>query len=259
MRSTDEGQQDRPRSRVLVTGAAGGVGRLLLPGLVDSYDVIVTDRVPVDNSWGLDEVKGDLADRGFVAEITDGVDAIVHLAANPSAGATWDELRVPNIEVVANVLASGVRRIVLASSVHAMGAYRGEGRVPVDPDWPPAPCCPYGATKAFAEALGRAHTFQDPDVTVIALRFGATSAEPGDVTALTSWLGPADLQQLVVRALEADVRFAVCHGVSANTRSEWITRNPLGYEPTLDSEAYADRVPDGTYWSLCSAPAPDAG
>ncbi|MGH3490881.1 MAG: NAD-dependent epimerase/dehydratase family protein [Actinopolymorphaceae bacterium] len=235
-----------PKPRILLTGAAGGVGQLLLPGLVESYDVVLTDRVP---SPGM--VTGDLADRGFLAAVTEGVDAIVHLAANPDAGATWDALRTPNVEVVAGILSTDVARVVLASSVHVMGAYAGHRQVPVDPDWAPSPCCAYGATKALAEALGRDRTYQTGR-SVVVLRLGATSAEPGDVTALAGWLGPADLQQLVVRALDTDVTFAVCHGVSANTRSDWDVRNPIGYEPVLDSEDYADQVPLDDYWALCA-------
>ncbi|MEQ4209179.1 NAD(P)-dependent oxidoreductase [Actinopolymorpha sp. B9G3] len=235
-----------PKPCILLTGAAGGVGQLLLPGLVESYDVVLTDRVPAPGM-----VTGDLADPDFLAKVTSGVDSIIHLAANPDAGATWDELRTPNVDVVASILATEVPRVVLASSVHVMGAYAGHRQVPVDPDWAPAPCCAYGATKALAEALARVRAYQTGR-SVVALRLGATSAEPGDVTALAGWLGPADLQQLVVRALEADVTFAVCHGVSANTRSDWLVRNPIGYEPVLDSEDYADQVPVDDYWALCS-------
>jgi hypothetical protein len=242
-----------PKPRILLTGAAGGVGQLLLPGLVGRYDVVATDRVAAP-----DMVTGDLADPAFLGKVTDGVDVIVHLAANPDAGASWDQLRTPNVEVVAGILATDVPRVVLASSVHAMGAYAGTRQVPVDPDWSPAPCCAYGATKALAEALGRVRAYLTGQA-VVALRLGATSAEPGDVTALAGWLGPADLQQLVVRAVEADVTFAVCHGVSANTRSDWDVRNPIGYAPVLDSEDYADRVPVDDYWALCSPGTSTAG
>ncbi|WP_020574449.1 NAD-dependent epimerase/dehydratase family protein [Actinopolymorpha alba] len=233
------------KRRVLLTGAAGGVAQLLLPGLVDSYDLVLTDRRPVPGG-----VTGDLADPAFLAKVTEGVDAIVHLAANANPQATWDELRIPNVEVVASLLATGVSRIVLASSGHAMGQYVTNARVPVDPDWPVAPCCAYGATKGFAEALGQAHAYRTA-TSVVSLRLGATSAEPLATSALGGWLGPADLRQLVLCALEADVRYEVCPGVSANTRSEWDVRNAIGYQPTLDSEMYADGVPVDESWGLC--------
>ncbi len=229
---------------------------MLLPGLVESYDVVVTDRRPVDDVGQAEGLRlaggrcGDLGDPAFVAEVTDGIDAIVHLAANPNPRASWDELRGPNVDVVASVLASGVPRIVLASSAHAMGQYAAAGRVRIDPDWPVAPCCAYGATKCFAEALGRAHAYRT-GVPVVALRLGATVAEPPVSSALTAWLGPADLRHLVVRALEADVSFAACAGLSANTRGQFDLRNEIGYEPVLDSEVYADGVPLDDSWGPC--------
>ena len=234
-----------PKTRVLVTGAAGGVAQMLVPGLVESYDLVLTDRVPTPGG-----VQGDLANRDFLAKITIGVDAIVHLAANAGPGATWDELRVPNIDVVAAVLAAGVPRVVLASSAHVMGQYVAQGLVPVDPDLPPAPCCAYGATKAFAEALGRAHAYRT-GTSVVALRLGATTPEPPASSALGAWLGPADLRQLVIRGLEADVRYAMCPGVSANTRTQWDVRNAIGYRPVLDSEPYAAHVPFDESWGPC--------
>lgn len=233
------------RTRLLVTGAAGGVAKLLLPAL-DGYDLVLTDRVPIS-----DGITGNLADPDFVAEITAGVDAIVHLAANPDPRASWDELRGSNVEAAVHVLNSGVGKVVLAGSAHAMGQYVAGGRVPVNPGWTPVPCCAYGATKAFVEAYGRASAYRSGS-SVVALRLGATTAEPAAVEALPSWLGPEDLRRLVLRALEAKVRFAVCHGVSANTRSVWDIRNDIGYRPVQDSEAYADSVPDIPGWGPCA-------
>ena len=229
-----------------MTGAAGGVAQLLIPGLVDAYDLVLTDRVPLPGG-----VQGDLADSAFVAKVTDGADAVVHLAGNPDPSATWTELQVPNVEVVASVLAAGVPRVVLASSGHAMGQYVATRRVPVEPDWPVAPCCTYGATKAFAEALGRAYAYRSGGA-VVALRLGATTAEPPASSALSAWLGPADLRQLVSCGLRADVGFTVCHGMSANTRGDWDLRNDIGYQPTLDSEPYAEEVPFDEGWGPCA-------
>jgi uronate dehydrogenase len=237
------------KPRVLLTGAAGGVAGLLLPGLVEEYDLVLTDRVPLAGG-----VQGDLADPAFVAKITDGVDAVVHLAGNADPSATWAELQVPNVEVVASVLAAGVPRVVLASSGHAMGQYVATGRVPVELDWPVSPCCSYGATTAFGEALGRAHAYRT-GATVVALRLGATSAQPMASSALSAWLGPADLQELVRCGLRADVGFAVVHGMSANTRGDWDLRNAIGYLPSLDSEPYADAVPVDPTWGPCTGAA----
>ncbi|REF36690.1 NAD-dependent epimerase/dehydratase family protein [Thermasporomyces composti] len=250
---------------VLVTGAAGHVARLLMPGLGDYSLRLVDQRRPDPDVADVADVRlGSVVDRAFVAEVLDGVDTVVHLAANPSPTATWDALSAPNVDAVAVVLQAaveaGVRRVVLASSVHAMGAYVQREQHPVDPSWPPSPCCPYGASKAFGEALGRTYSYRT-GLSVICLRFGGVQPRPFSVGGLASWLGPADLRQLVVRAIEAEgVSFGVYHGVSANTRSEWdITnaRKELGYQPTCDSETFANEVHPTTTRGLC-APGPVA-
>ncbi|GAA2760643.1 NAD-dependent epimerase/dehydratase family protein [Actinopolymorpha rutila] len=240
--------------RLLLTGAAGGVAAMLSPGLAalaehDGWDLVRTDRSEGRGTTPVD-VVGDLADPAFLARVTDGVDAVVHLAANANPNATWDELRVPNVDVVAALLATGVPRIVLASSAHVMGQYARPGAPLIDPSWPVAPCCAYGATKAFGEALGRAHAYRT-GASVVALRLGATTERPLASSALAAWLGTDDLRRLVARALDADVSYAVCPGISANTRSRWLTHNAIGYHPVQDSEAYAGDVPEDDSWGPC--------
>ncbi|MFD2077673.1 NAD-dependent epimerase/dehydratase family protein [Actinopolymorpha cephalotaxi] len=273
---TPDGTDDQrmTQRRVLLTGAAGNVSRLLLPGLA-GYSLRLTDRadransipadpIPADSagSAGSVEVRpGDLADPDFVAEVVAGMDTVVHLAADPSPQASWADLRGPNFDVVASVLeaalAAGVRRVVLASSVHAMGAYVRRGEVPIDPAWPPSPCCLYGTSKAFTEAIGRTYAYRT-ELSVVCLRFGGVQPRPGSVGGLPSWIGPEDLRALVVGAVEADaakVPFGVYHGISANTRHEWDTGNAtadLGYTPTMDSEAFAGSVSPDEERGLCA-------
>lgn len=250
---------------VLVTGAAGKVAGMLRPGL-DGMKVRAVDRSEVDDG-ATETAIGDIADPAFVDDVIDGVDAVVHLAANPAAHARWDDLRAPNIEGTVNVIqaarTAGVRRVVLASSIHAMGAYFRPGEVVVDPDWPARPCCAYGATKAFAESFGHM-TAATSDLSVICLRLGASQPQPLDTGNLTGWLAPDDLRQLVTCALSADVHAGTYFGVSANTRSAFDIANAraeLGYQPRHDSEDYADGLPEGS-GGMCavihppSAPAP---
>lgn len=233
---------------VLLTGAAGGVARMLYPGL-DAADVRAVDiKEPHD---GYAEVAvGDLANPAFAAGVVGGMDTVVHLAANPAPDASWDDLRAHNIEAVVNIVTSardaGVRRVVLASSVHAMGGYF-PGVDVVDPVWPVRPCCAYGSTKAFAEAFGHM-TAATSDVSVVCLRLGACLPLPVDQSTIGAWLGPDDLQRLVRAAMDADVRAGTYFGVSANTRSGFDisnARTELGYEPFQDSETYAADLPPG--------------
>jgi NAD+ dependent glucose-6-phosphate dehydrogenase len=242
--------------RILITGAAGGVGQLLVPELSSEHQLRLTDVVPPpDGAGGVEVVVGDLTERGLAERLCDGVDAVVHLAGNPSPVASWDGLRGPNIDVLTEVLeaaaATGVRRIVLASSIHAMGGYHPLASRPepvsVRDDWPPHPCCRYGATKVFAEAAAR--VYADSGATsVVCLRLGGCRPVPPNLGWVDAWLGVADLGHAVRRALLADVSFGAYTITSANSRGVFdlgAARRELGYAPTEDSESYVDMIPDG--------------
>jgi nucleoside-diphosphate-sugar epimerase len=246
--------------RLLVTGAAGSVAGQLLPGLA-GYDLRLLDVSAPPDDEGAVVLEGELTDRGFLARALDGVDTVVHLAGDPRPTAPWDDLRGPNVDGFAALLGAaeeqGVRRVVYASSVHAMGRYESDGAVPIDSAWAPAPCCPYGATKAFDEAMAGVFSTRR-NLSTIGLRLGATTPEPAQRSQLSGWLGPSDLRQLVVRAVETDVRYGVYPGISANSRTHWNlerARADLGYAPTLDSEKFADDVEDdGTEVATCPLP-----
>lgn len=249
--------------RILVTGAAGQVARMLVPALANSYELRLTDvreffDLP-ETAGSAERLSGDLTDPAFAAEALAGMDAVVHLAANPRPGATWAQLRAPNADATCTVLgaarSAGVPRVVLASSVHAAGGDYWAGDRPVRPDRPPRPCCTYGATKAFAEALGGLYA-DSGALSVICLRLGAVVDRPTGTRMLDAWLSPGDLNRVVLAALAADVRFGVYFGMSANARSAFDiepTRRDLGYAPVDDSEAYAGvAVADGES-TLCRA------
>ncbi|MDF5759138.1 NAD(P)-dependent oxidoreductase [Spongiactinospora sp. TRM90649] len=237
--------------RVLVTGAAGRVAGLLLPYLAERHRLRTTDL------RGGCELTGDLAEPGFAAEAMGGADAVVHLAADPRPGAGWADLYRPNVEAALAVLsaarAAGVRRVVLAGSLHAAQQHLYGGSFPIDPSWPPAPCCPYGATKAFAEAAGRMTAYRD-DISVICLRLGAVAERLPAREAASSWLAAEDLRLLVAGALSCGVRHGVYHGVSANTRARWGIADAvadLGYRPVRDSEPYLAGAPSLPGYGPC--------
>ena len=240
--------------RVLVTGAAGRVAQQLLPGL-DAYDLRLLDRqapnTAPDTAYDAELLTGELTDRALLARAVAGVDTVVHLAGDPRPDADWKDLAGPNVDgfvaLLGAALEHGVRRVVFASSVHAMGRYESDGRVPIDPTWAPAPCCAYGATKAFDEAIAGVYAGRSA-LSTVGLRLGATVLEPTEARELPGWLGPDDLRRLVRCAVGAGVRSGVYAGVSANTRQRWdlgTARSELGYEPLLDSEEYAGRVDHG--------------
>jgi nucleoside-diphosphate-sugar epimerase len=243
------------RDTILLTGASGRVAQQLLAGPEVPWDVRLTDRTePPGVTAGL--LVGELTDPQLLDRALEGVDAVVHLAGNPDPAAQWRELRQPNVEGFVALLAAaerhGVRRVVFASSVHAMGAYEGSGRWPVDPTWPPAPCCAYGATKAFDEALARAYAYRT-GLSLVGLRLGLCSPDPTADEARAGWLAPADLRQIVGRAVAADVGFGVHSAVSWASRARWDLRtamSELGYDPVRD-DAFGDDDTAVTHLSTC--------
>ncbi len=177
-----------------------------------------------------------------------GADAVVHLAANPAPKADWGALRAPNVEGVYTVAAAarecGVRRLVLASSLQAVSGYPHTlQRRPGDP---PRPANLYGATKAWAEALGGWVTATS-HTSVVALRIGYFSEQPpaGDdatPTNLSAWLSPGDCTRLIQAAVETDhAGFLVVNGISANRyriAELGEAEREIGYAPTDDTWAW---------------------
>src|SRR5688572_3002812 len=132
-----------PPGIVLLTGAAGAVGSLLREPLSRLGPVRLADLVPPTDGPPESVVVGDLADPEVAERAVAGTSAIVHLAAYPRPDAPWDVLVQANLRTAASLLDAaarhGVRRIVLASSVHAAGGYGDPGEWPVDPRWPARP------------------------------------------------------------------------------------------------------------------------
>ncbi|MFI8206238.1 NAD-dependent epimerase/dehydratase family protein [Streptomyces sp. NPDC085937] len=236
-----------PRT-VLLTGAAGGLGTLMRGLLPDyGYELRLFDLLPVDGEP--DAVVADLADRDAVREAVRGVDAIVHLAGI-SLEASFDKILKANIEGTYNLYEAareeGVRRIVFASSNHAVGyTPRPRGDDPLIPvDTPRRPDTFYGLSKCFGEDLAQLY-WDKHGVETVSVRIGSCFPEPTSVRMLSVWMSPADGARLFHAALTAEgVGHTVVHGSSANTRLWWDlgSARALGYEPRDDSEPYAEKL-----------------
>ena len=87
------------------------------------------------------------------------MDAVVHLGGIASEE-TWETIRDVNIDGAYNVFESarrsGVKRVVYASSVHAVDFYPRSRKI--DSEVTVLPDSPYGVSKAFGEALGTLYT-----------------------------------------------------------------------------------------------------
>ncbi|MGW7007490.1 NAD-dependent epimerase/dehydratase family protein [Streptomyces sp. NPDC054933] len=233
-----------PRT-LLLTGAAGGLGSLMRGLLPDyGYELRLFDLLPIPGEPNA--ITADLADRDAVREAVRGVDAIVHLAGI-SREAPFEEILRANIEGVYNLYeaarAEGVRRIVFASSNHAVGFIpRPVGDDPLIPvDIPHRPDTYYGLSKGFGEDLASLY-WDKHGIETVSVRIGSCFPEPTSVRMLSLWLSPADGARLFHAALTAEnVGHTVVYGSSANTRLWWdlSSARALGYEPRDDSEPYA--------------------
>jgi len=144
----------------VITGAAGRIGKAITPLLPPQWQLHLTDVAAEEGITALDITDPEACERVF-----QGADAVVHLAAVPDPAASWDRLLPPNVVGayhVAHAAADvGVRRLVLASSLHAISAVPETTQVRGDDA--PRPGNLYGATKAWAEAFGRVGGGHDLD------------------------------------------------------------------------------------------------
>lgn len=239
-------RQDKIR-RVLVTGASGRIGRILLPALVEAgHDVTALDRAPAQTS-AVRQVIGDITDSQLVTQLVAEQDALVHLAAHPTA-LDWADIQQPNIVGAATVIeaaaAAGVSKLIIASSIHITGYTPVDAHF--DADIPLRPDSPYGVSKAFAEAVLR-YAHERYGCAGYALRIGTCRPRPLTERERTTWLAPADFNRLVVACLtHRGSGYHTLWGFSNNRaldidRTAW---DAIGYAPLEDAEDYRDDLDD---------------
>ena len=230
--------------KILITGAAGGVGRRLRRLLRGRFPAIrLSDLTrPTDLASDEEFVAADLADYAAVETAVAGVEGIVHLGGM-SVENDWETILASNIVGTRNVFEAarrrGVKRIVFATSNHAVGFYPRSRRIGtqvlVRPD------SRYGVSKAFGEALGAFYA-DKYGLRVLCIRIGNVDDRPVDKRRLSIWLHPEDLTQLVCIGLEhPELHYEVVYGASDNERGWWDNETAfrLGYRPKWRSEEFA--------------------
>jgi uronate dehydrogenase len=233
--------------RVLMTGAAGGIGTKLRQLLKGVYPELRLSDVRRPEALGGDEtfIAADLARAEEVEAAVAGVDGIIHLGGHSVEG-PWETILNANIIGTYNVFEAarrnGVERLVFASSNHAIGYYRRYRRL--DTDKKVRPDSRYGVSKVFGEALGAMYADKH-GMRVTCLRIGNFGEKPLDLRRLSIWVKPEDLVQLIRIGLEhPEVRYEVLWGVSENERGWWDNARAyaLGYRPSGRAEAFRDEA-----------------
>ena len=220
---------------ILMTGAAGGARTFLRRELAE-YSLRLSDvRVVTDLGDNETFVASDLTELEAVTAAAEGCDGIIHLGGM-SDEQPWEDILNANIVGCRNVYEAartqGVKRVIFASSNHAVGFYRRDETISVDVTTKPD--TRYGVSKAFGEAMGSLYA-DKYGVGGLAIRIGNVDQRPADVRRLAIWLSPRDLAQLVRIGLEhPQIHFEIVYGMSDNKRSWWDNANAtrLGYQPS---------------------------
>jgi uronate dehydrogenase len=210
--------------RLLLTGAAGGLGQVLRPRLKALCDVLrVSDITALSPAAAGEEVVHTaLQDKAAVLALLQDVSAVVHLGGISTEHAFEDILPaniVGTFHVYEGARLHGVKRVVFASSNHVTGFY-GQGQT-INPQMPMRPDSYYGVSKAFGENLAQFY-FDRYGIETVSLRIGSSFPAPTERRMLASWLSFDDLERLVVAALTAPVvGHSVIYGVSNNRLVWW--------------------------------------
>ena len=252
--------------KVLVTGLAGKIGGIIRSNLSGKYSLSGLDLEGVP---GFPTTTGNLSNLDEILPAFKGIDTVVHLAADPNHQGGWETNLENNIIGTRNVYEaariSGVKRIIIARSNHALGFYPLKDnpykqiydgdfeaiRQPIKPLTTDLirPDGYYGVSKAFGESLG-SYFHDEYGISVICMRIGWVM-EPDDPTfapsALSLWMSHKDTVRLIDSCIDApeSVGFAIVYGMSDNTYGIWDMedgRKIVGYEPNDDAGTTWNRI-----------------
>jgi uronate dehydrogenase len=239
-----------------LSGAGGQLGTVLRTALIErGYDLRSAggSRPLVPMTDGEDVMHGDLRDPVVVDRLLAGVDVLIHMAGT-SVERPLPEIIENNLRGLAEVYEGArrhkVRRIVFASSNHAIGMHPVDAKLGLDCDFRPDGF--YGLSKMWGEGLARMY-WDKHGIESVCVRIGSCVAKPQEFRHLSTWLSHDDLLQIVERSIAApELGFVVVWGVSGNTRSYWNNGGKngeidegakrLGYEPRDNAEDFAAEI-----------------
>ena len=240
----------KPFKRILLTGAAGGLGRVLRERIGAWADVVRLSDIGVDALGAAraseEIVACDLADKAAVLAMMDGVDVVLHFGGLSTEYA-FDDIMQANILGTANVYEAvhkcAVKRVVFASSNHAVGFYRTTDVI--DADAPTRPDTFYGVSKCFGESLSR-YYYDRLGIETVCVRIGSSFPEPRNRRMMTTYFSYDDLVELLRCSLFAPrVGHTIVFGQSDNAGSWWDNTKAahLGFKAKDSSSKFAHLFP----------------
>ena len=234
--------------KLVLTGACGNLGKVLREPLSKMADELVsTDIAEAPDTLLPNESyhRADVAEMDQIAPLLEGADMVVHFGAYVDEG-PFEKLLGPNYVGAYNIWEAahrhGLRRVIYASSIHAIGLEATNAGV--DTDTPHRPDTFYGLAKCFAEDLGRMY-WEKRGLEAVCLRILSCTPEPQNARALGTWLSYGDMVRLVQRSVDTPtVGFTIAYGVSANTRAPVSNHKVgfLGYRPQYNAEDWAEAL-----------------
>ena len=233
--------------KLVLTGAAGALGSKLRAPLAAMCDQLVSNDL-VD---GLDDlaanetyVQADVSDLAAMEALTKDADMIVHFGAIADE-APWDDILQSNIIGAYNIweaaYRNGVRRVVYASSVHAVGMHLKTDTIGLDA--PHRPDTYYGLAKCFAEDLASLY-WDKRGIEAVCMRI-FSAAPPTNARAIGTWLSTDDLIQMVEKSITSPVvGLTTVYGISNNDRAvvDNSKAGHLGFHPKDNAEDFAADV-----------------
>ena len=233
--------------RLVLTGAAGRLGSWLREPLTKLCDELVSSDIAENIGKlypGERYHKADLAKYDEIHALLDGAEMVVHFGAIGDE-APFETLLGPNFIGAYNVWEAAhrhkLRRVVYASSIHAVGMHKKTDFIGIDA--PHRPDTFYGLAKCFAEDLASLY-WDKRGLEAVCLRI-LSAAQVTSARALGTWLSYGDLIQLVTRAIDTPMTgFSVVYGVSANDRVPVDNSKAsfLGYRPRDNAEQFAEAI-----------------
>jgi uronate dehydrogenase len=235
-------------TKVALSGAGGQLGSYLRPALLDrGIDLrSAGGRTPLSPlREGEDIMHGDLRDPAVVDRLMRGIDVLIHMAGT--------SVERPLPEIIENNLVGlhavyegarrhRVKRIVFASSNHAIGMHKTTEKLDLNTDFRPDGF--YGLSKMWGEGMARLY-WDKHGIESVCVRIGSAIPKPTEERQLSTWFGLDDLMQFLMGCITTpEVGFLVAWGVSNNTRSYWTPTGceRIGYRPTQNSEEFAAEI-----------------